>query len=375
MKSKTLFSIAMLTAPLCAAQESANAVTQEYASAQAQSVEDFVEALCDAYELLETITDKATAESKAAEVAERMAYLQDCTIAVQYVSEETIVPLLDEAGMTEERLNGIYETLMTNRFYGSVELATALGQAPSAAMEVVDASPELIETIGKELQESPAVGDAQLPGGPGTDVKNAWVLSTDPSKLSAIDAVLGALPGAEIENREMKQTDDGRAYGVFTLLVPRDGKAYRMQLWFDATELLLAHQMQPAPQVEEAPQVEIAPEQPGYVSEPDPQSVYQYSAERKTETALEYAECCAELVRVYATIVDAATAEAAVPQLQDIDKRIDALNAVLPYVAPQELSAAMEKASFDPAALKEQSVRLIEADFFGSEALKTQFNN
>ncbi len=111
------------------------------------------------------------------------------------------------------------------------------------------------------------------------------------------------------------------------------------------------------------------------MSEPDPQSVYQYSTERKTETALEYAECCAELVRIYATVVDADTADAAVTQLQGVDKRIDALNDVLPYVAPQELSAAMEKTGFDPAQLKEHSVRLIEADFFGSEALKAQFNN
>lgn len=335
------------------------------------TVESFVEALCSAYELLESITDKSAADAAAGEVAQRMAYLQDCTIAVQYVPEETIAPLLDAAGMTPERLDGIYTRLVANNFYGSTALAEALGREPSAAMPKENASAELIATLSKELMQNPAVGDVCLAGGAGFSMETAWVLSTDPSKLSAIDAIIGAIPGAEIEDRKLEKTEDGRAYGLFTLLVPRDGKAYRVQMWFDATELLLTQQSAPQPEITTTPM----PEQNGYVNEPHPQELHQYTPEQKAECAQEYAEALAQQVRIYSSIVDKATADAAVEPLKKLKARMDALNTVLAYVSAQELAAAVEKTGVASSELKKQSLRLIEAGFFGSKALEQQFNN
>lgn len=365
-----------MAAPLCMGADSTGSKEVQQPAAD-NIVASFVEALCSAYELLESITDKATADAAADEVAQRMAYLQDCTIAVQYVPEETIAPLLDASGMTPERLDGIYDRIIANSFYGSTALATALGREPSAAMPKEAASAELLNTLSKELMQNPAVGDVCLAGGPGLSVETAWVLSTDPSKLSAIDAIIGAIPEAEIEDRKLEKTEDGRAYGLFTLLVPRDGKAYRVQMWFDATQLLLtqqtAHADQQHPQQPEL--TPTTPVQPGYVNEPHPQEMHQYTPEQKAECAREYAESLAQQVRIYSSVVDKASADAAVAPLKELELRMDALNTILAYVSPQELAAAVEKAGVAPTALKEQSLRLIEANFFGSESLKHQFNN
>lgn len=373
---KYIIATSLLTAPLCVGAE-ATAPEEMQQPTTDSTVESFVEALCDAYELLDSITDKATADAAADEVAQRMAYLQDRTIAVQYVPEETIAPLLDAAGMTPEYLDGIYTRLITNSFYGSTALAQALGREPSAAMPKENASAELIDTLSAELMQNPAVGDVCLAGGPGLSVETAWVLSTDPSKLSAIDAIIGAIPGAEIEDRKLEKGEDGRAYGLFTLLVPREGKAYRVQMWFDATQLLLTQQNATTPQPHPTQPEAYAPMpvQPGYVHEPHPQELHQYTPEQKAECAREYAEALAQQVRIYSSVTDKATADAAVEPLKALELRMEALNTILAYVSPQELAAAVEKAGVTPAALKEQSLRLIEADFFGSEALKHQFNN
>lgn len=172
---KYIIATSLLAAPLCVGAE-ATAPEEMQQPTTDSTVESFVEALCDAYELLDSITDKATADAAADEVAQRMAYLQDRTIAVQYVPEETIAPLLDAAGMTPEYLDGIYTRLITNSFYGSTALAQALGREPSAAMPKENASAELIDTLSAELMQNLAVGDVCLAGGPGLSVETAWVL-------------------------------------------------------------------------------------------------------------------------------------------------------------------------------------------------------
>ncbi len=371
---KYIITTSLLAAPLCFGAD-APAPEHMQQSATDSTVESFVKALCDAYALLDSITDKAAADAAADEVAQRMAYLQDRTIAVQYVPEDTIAPLLDAAGMTPEYLDGIYTRIISNSFYGSTALAEALGRQPSAAMPKENAPAELIDTLCKELMQNPAVGDVGLAGGPGFSVESAWVLSTDPSKLSAIDAIIGAIPGAEIEDRKLEKTDDGRAYGLFTLLVPRDGKAYRVQMWFEATQLLLTQQTAPQSHPMQPGTQPPMPVQPGYVNEPHPQELHQYTPEQKAECAREFAEALAQQVRIYNSVVDKASADAAVEPLKALELRMEALNTILAYVSPQELAAAVEKAGVTPSALKEQSLRLIEADFFGSETLKHQFNN
>ena len=75
-----------------------------------------MDALRGVYELQESIENKEEADAAAEAVAEGMALLRDCSIAVQYVPAETIMPQLEAAGMTDARMEAIYTSLVDNRF-------------------------------------------------------------------------------------------------------------------------------------------------------------------------------------------------------------------------------------------------------------------
>ena len=109
--------------------------------------------------------------------------------------------------------------------------------------------------------------------------------------------------------------------------------------------------------------------------EPHPQSQRQYTKEQKEDVAREYVLCVAEKVRIFESLTDTVSADAAEGKLEALNERIDALYPVFSYVSGEDVDTAMQQERLSPSALKNETLRLMEADFYGSATLKSYCNN
>lgn len=387
MKIQHLAAAVLFTAPLCPATESTTVTVSE----DLQPVlNDYVRVMKSICELIEGIHDKESADAAMPKLSSRIRLMQELLFGIHYLPEEVTVQALAETGVTEDRLEKSNQQLIQNRFYGSVELARVLGFPAMAALEPGEVTPELLQTVGAELVAALQGKLGNICGGPGLTEQTAWKLGKDEENLEYIRTVMSALPDAEKEDQTLVRTEEGPIYGRMTYLLPRDGKVYRMQMWFEITDIILAQEAEEAAaqaQAEEEMPVRVIhdletvqenePEElpePQYMPLPE-SSVRLYTAEEKAAAVKQFVQLFKESVEVANSITDRASADAAALKIDNIGKKAEQIQVDRTQISEMDILEEMERNNIDMFIMQKHIERIREANFYGSEALKRAMMN
>ena len=398
MKIQHLITAALIAAPVCqAAQEvpfTDEAANAAEAAMMQQVLRDYTRGTKSLCELIESIHDKTSAMAALPKIQARVQLMRELQFAINYMNEDEVVKTLTAAGVTPERLETTHNQLVQNKFYGCVELAQVFGYPASAMMEPGEVTPELLQTLGTELKAALGNKVASITGGPGFTEQTAWNLGNNPANLELIPTIMEALPGAEKEDQTLVRTEEGPIYGRMTFILPYQGKAYRLQMWFDITEIIKAEEAAAAqeeeeeeeeeeyteeeqPVVEETPVAEENPQDVTMVLPQDdmPQTISFYSEEEKADIVEQYVQLLKETAELTSQITDRASADAAAAQVKNLLEKSAALPTDFPQISAMDVLEGLEKNNVNPSAIKENMERIQEADFYGSEALKNAMRN
>ena len=389
MKIQHLAAAALFMAPLCPATETATVTVSE----DLQPVlNDYVRVMKSICELIEGIHDKESADAAMPKLSSRIRLMQELLFGIHYLPEEVTVQALAAVGVTEDRLEKSNQQLIQNRFYGSLELARVLGFPAMAVLEPGEVTPELLQTVGAELMAALQGKLGNIGGGPGLTEQTAWKLGKDEENLEYIRTVMSALPDAEKEDQTLVRTEEGPIYGRMTYLLPRDGKVYRMQMWFEITDIILAQEAEEAAaqaqaeEEEEMPVREIhdletvqenEPEEltePQYMPLPE-SSVRIYTAEEKAAAVKQFVQLFKESVEVANSITDRASADAAALKIVNIGKKAEQIQVDRTQISEMDILEEMERNNIDMFIMQKHIERIREANFYGSEALKRAMMN
>ncbi len=355
---------------------------------------DFVRALSSGYTILEGVSDRASADAAAPKVKARFEIVSELTFGIQYIDEETLAKALEAAGITEERLAVIRNRIIGARYYGSMALASALNASLAEVLEPGEVTPELLQTVGSELQIALQGKIAGISGGPGLTEETAWQMGEDPAALDLIPIIMDALPQAEKVDQKMVRTQEGPIYGRMSFLLPRDGKVYTMQMWFDITAIIHAEEAaeaaaQSAEEEEQDRPVDVPydneeQEESNDVAEPAeelpdlseqvsvalPPPAQTYTPQQKQEAIAAFAQICANGGAVLASVQDRASADAAAKQIEPVLARLDAMGHILSSVSYMDVLEAMEALNTSPDILRDEMHRIEAANYYGSDALR-----
>ena len=388
MKAHHFIAAALLAAPFSnAAQEvpftdeAANALE---AAMMQQHLSDFVRVATTLCQIMESVNDQASAEAALPLIRARLSLLEELSFGVSYIPQEQVEQALTAAGITPESLDKALSKLLENKFYGCAELAELFGYSQASLLEPGEVTPELLQTLGAELVAKLGDKVAALSGGPGLTEQTAWVMGNNPDNLNLVPLIMEALPGAEKEDQKLVYTEEGPIYARMSFVLPCQGKAYHLQMWFDVTEIVKAEeaaQAQPEPTVEEAPRpvvvgeaesatVEEA-EEPAAIEMPQPETITIYSAEEKAAAVQRYMQQTAELAVVLAGVTDKASADAAAPVVDALIKDAMKVADVLRQASQMDILEEMEKHGNPFQKLSPHLDRIIKADFYGSLPLKS----
>jgi hypothetical protein len=209
-------------------------------------------------------------------------------------------------------------------------------------------------------------------------------MGNNPDNLNLVPLIMEALPGAEKEDQKLVYTEEGPIYARMSFVLPCQGKAYHLQMWFDVTEIVKAEeaaQAQQEPTVEEAPRPVVVDEaesatveeaeEPAAIEMPQPETITIYSAEEKAAAVQRYMQHTAELAVVLAGVTDKASADAAAPVVDALIKDAMKVADVLRQASQMDILEEMEKHGNPFQKLSPHLDRIIKADFYGSLPLKS----
>ena len=390
MKLQHLITAALFAATLCPAAEEAPLTNQaadnpEVVALQ-QVLKDYVRCLKSVCELMENIHDKASAEAALPKIKSRMSLMSELSFGIGYIEEAEIEKALAAAGVSKDRAEAAMTGLVDNRFYGSVELAAVFGCPASAVLEPGEVTPELLQTLGAELKAALGNKVAGITGGPGFTEQTAWKMGNNPENLELIATIMETLPGAEKEDQTLVRTEEGPIYGRMTYTLPRDGKVYLLQMWFDITEIINAEEAAAAQNEEEEeevedeepmeihytePEVEVVPQE----GLPDSESIRIPTEEEKAAAIQLYVQLFKESLDIVAGITDRASADAAVDKVKAIAEKSTQITVDSSFISNMDILEEMEKNGIDNDVFKQHLNRILEADFYGSEALENAMQN
>ena len=390
MKAHHFIAAALLAAPFSnAAQEvpftdeAANALE---AAMMQQNLSDFVRVATSLCQIMESVNDQASAEAALPLIRTRLSLLEELSFGVSYIPQEQVEQALTAAGITTESLEKAFTKLLENKFYGCAELAELFGYSQAALLEPGEVTPELLQTLGAELVARLGDKVAAISGGPGFTEQTAWIMGTDINNLDLVPVIMEALPGAEKEDQNLVYTEEGPIYGRMTFVLPYQGKAYRLQMWFNVTEIIKAEEAAQAQQepVEEEPRPVVVEEtEPVVVAEetvpaaapqqmlPQPETLTIYSAEEKSAAVKHYMQQASKLADILAGVTDKASADAAAPAVDAIIKDTLKVADILLQASQMDILEEMEKNGDPFQKLSPHLERILEADFYGSELLQS----
>lgn len=390
MKAHHFIAAALLAAPFSnAAQEvpfTDEAANSLEAAMMQQNLSDFVRVATSLCQIMESVNDQASAEAALPLIRTRLNLLEELSFGVSYIPQEQVEQALTAAGITPESLEKAFTKLLENKFYGCAELAELFGYSQAALLEPGEVTPELLQTLGAELVARLGDKVAAISGGPGFTEQTAWIMGTDINNLDLVPVIMEALPGAEKEDQNLVYTEEGPIYGRMTFVLPYQGKAYRLQMWFDVTEIIKAEEAAQAQQepVEEEPRPVVVEEtEPVVVAEetvpaaapqqmlPQPETLTIYSAEEKAAAVKHYMQQASKLADVLAGVTDKASADAAAPVVDAIIKDTLKVADILRQASQMDILEEMEKNGDPFQKLSPHLERILEADFYGSELLKS----
>lgn len=393
MKLQHLTAAALFAAPLCQAVQEVPFSDEAAAAAEAammqQALQDHVRCLKSVCELVEGIHDKASAEAALPKIKSRMSLIAELSFALGYMDEAEVVKAHTAAGAGVDRVEAAVSGLEKNRFYGCMELAAAFGYPASAVLQPGEVTPALLQTLGAELKAALGSKINGISGGPGFTEQTAWKMGSNPENLTLIATIMEALPGAEKEDQTLVRTEEGPIYGRMTYTLPKNGKVYRLQMWFDITEIMKAEEAAAAQEETEdyteeeeetpevTPVVTTTPE-PVILEEPEedlplPQTISIYTAEEKAAIVQQYVQVIKAGVELTSQITDRASADAAAPKVKELTAKNAALPVDFSHISAMDILEEMEKNGVDPSMIQQNMHRIREADFYGSEALEQAF--
>lgn len=400
MKRRILMSViacAIAFASTAGAEKPEAAIDAAEAAAEQEQMQrilsDFVRAMSSGYDILEGVHDRASADAAAPKVKARFAIISELEFGIQYMDEETVVNALAAAGVTEQRLTAIRTRIIDARYYGSLALATALNASLTEVLAPGEVTPELIQTVGSELQAALQGKINGISGGPGLTEESAWKMGADPAALDLIPTIMDTLPHIEKVDQKLVRTQEGPIYGRMTYLLPREDKVYEMQMWFDITEIILAEEAaaQAAEEEEQERPVnvpydnedtedteeaadsdETTQELPDLTEavETLPEPATTYTPQQKQAAIAEFARINADVVAILSAVHDCATADTAARQIEPIMARLEAIGNILPHVSYMDILEAMEALHTSPDTLRNEMRRIDAANYFGSAALR-----
>ncbi len=392
MKIQHLAVAALFMAPLCPATGVVPAAGVTVSEDLQPVLNNYVRVMKSICELIEGIHNQESADAAMPKLRSRIRLMQELMFGIQYLPEEVTMQALAEAGVTEERLEKSNQQLIQNKFYGSVELARVLGFPALAALEPGEVTPQLLQTVGAELMAALQGKLGNICGGPGLTEQTAWKLGKDEENLEYIRTVMSALPDAEKEDQTLVRTEEGPIYGRMTYLLPRDGKVYRMQMWFEITDIILAQEAEEAAAQARAEEEEEMPVQvihdletvqesePEELTEPQDMplpegSVRIYTAEEKAAAVKQFVQLFKESIEVANSITDRVSADAAAHKVDEIAKKAELIQVDRNQISDMDILEEMELNNIDMFILQKQMERIREADYYGSDALKRALRN
>lgn len=227
--------ISMIAATACllGPRNVVHAQTQQ----QQTELQAFAEKLNTFYALLNSVHDRKSADAAAPQVARLMNEVQALTASIQTLAPQQVENTLTSAGITPEKVAGIFGRLERTQCYGSEKLAAALSLTTQAELTEATPTPELIDALGQALMHALAGQLNGITGGPGLTEQTAWNLGNKEENLACIATIMNAIPGAIKVDQTLVTTDSGAIYGRMRFKFPFRNHLYPLEMWFNLTHL------------------------------------------------------------------------------------------------------------------------------------------
>lgn len=377
----------LIAGMLCAAPVFADSDLPAPASEQAaeatelnKCLDDYTRAVVSICTLVETINSPADAKAVLPKIRTRMRMMQHQAYGISLIDEDKLEQAMLAANITPQRMQAINDKLLHNRFYGLAELAELFGYPATAVLEPGEATPELLQAIGQEITAAlHGKLPADITGGPGLTEQTAWKLGTNGENLDHIVTIMETLPEAERVDQKRIHTEEGPIYGRITFTLPREGKFYELQMWFDITAMIQATEAAeqaaphtPTPDNSEA----ITAAEEAMQTEPDmplPEPAHVYTDAEKTAAMQQVVQLIKQYEPIFAGIQDQASATAAAPAMADFLSKNKAINAVIAQVSEMDLLELLEQHNIDISTIQDHFDRIIGENFYNSPELKKAF--
>lgn len=403
MKLKHLLPVLLAGSCLAETETLANAeaVAAPSADAAADAAEakmmeatlnDFARAVASSCVLMESVTDRASADAVADKIHTRRQMIGEYIFALDYIPADKIDKALAAHSVSEERFAKAMTALREKRFYGSLALAAACGGTPLDVMEKAETTPEIIAKIGQQLMADVEGKIYGISGGPGLTEETAWKMGNDSVNLSYISTIMESIPRAQKLDEKMVYTaEEGPIYARFVFMAPYEGKVYELQMWFDVTEIVNAQNTEEAPIEEEDTEevvVEEEDEAPATVldedeieeivqpaDQPQIEEWVEYTPEQKKEAVEIYVDFSETMHMILCSVKDTASADSAAPMVKQLVENAKSIEPIFPQISQMDVIEKLEERNISPNKLKEEFNRVLENDFYNSEQLRNAFDN
>ena len=403
MKLKHLLPVLLAGSCLAETETLANAepVATPSADAAADAAEakmmeatlnDFARAVASSCVLMESVTDRASADAVADKIHTRRQMIGEYIFALDYIPADKIDKALAAHSVSEERFAKAMTDLREKRFYGSLALAAACGCTPLDAMEKAETTPEIIAKIGQQLMADVEGKIYGITGGPGLTEETAWKMGNDSVNLSYISTIMESIPRAQKLDEKMVYTaEEGPIYARFVFMAPYEGKVYELQMWFDVTEIVNAQNTEEEPIEEEDTEevvVEEEDEAPATVldeeeieeivqpaDQPQIEEWVEYTPEQKKEAVEIYVDFSETMHMILCSVKDTASADSAAPMVKQLVENAKSIEPIFPQISQMDVIEKLEERNISLNKLKEEFNRLLENDFYNSEQLRNAFDN
>ncbi len=199
---------------------------------------EYADMLVQVLKLMEGISDKASADAAAANIAPLMKKVNEVSYGLA-IPVEAISALCEQKGYSQSRFFAAHAAINTNRFYGSFKLAEALGASPCAVMNPIEPTPQVKAVLEPMIRQAVESLGIPVTGGPGLTEAEPWVFTQCDAPVDIATVIL-ALPPGGFHRFAMGRTctDDGRRMESATVFYVYEEKVYEVNIYIDVTAYL-----------------------------------------------------------------------------------------------------------------------------------------
>ena len=208
--------------------------------------------------LLDSVSDTATADAAAGEVAALVQELK--TLSQQETAPQIweIEQVLAEMGICKEDIDTCRRRIYAEHMYGSVALGKALGASPHHYLVPTPLPPELTAQYEACMQQAVRTKKLPVTGGPGLSQETAWVLAAEGSPEVLKELAFSLPQEHDLHRMFISRTTlpDGRCLECQTMQLMHNGALHEIEIYLDITAWREHETPKPAPRAntEEAEQ-------------------------------------------------------------------------------------------------------------------------